>query len=178
MSVSAIYTQDTLKLMKGQAVKDIWHAMIGKSPGIKNTTGLKNGEEIIQAILEGQRDPEFLQKFVLRAPKQSVEVEKKEMPTKSGNTEEVEKKKRGPKPKAKEILVSPPVMVRVGQVQAYESPDIPIRPSDITRISVKKLFVGDTLYFLETKTNKLFTCVEGKPGTCCGSWNPQTREVQ
>ena len=169
------HTQTTLKQMKGQAVKDIWHAMIGKAAGIKNTTGLKNGDEIIEAILEGQRDPEFLQKFMTRAPKQPVEVEQKEMPPKPGKTE-AEPKKRGPKPKPKPVL-APPVTVRSGQLQAYESPDIPIQPSEITRISVKELYVGNTLYFLETKTNKLYRANDGRPGGHCGTWDPETREI-
>ena len=168
------YTQATLKQMKTQAVKDIWHAMIGKPAGIRNTTGLKTGDEIIQAILEGQRQPEFLHKFTVRPPKQSVGVEQKEMPPKPGKTEDVVMKKRGPKPKAKPVGISP---VTVRPSQAYESSDIPIQPSDITRISVKKLYVGDTLYFLETKTNKLYQSIDGRPGSSCGTWDPEKREV-
>ena len=170
------YTQATLKQMKGQAVKDIWHTMIGKAAGIKNTTGLKNGDEIIEAILEGQRQPEFLHKFTVRPPKQLVEVEQKEMPPKPGKKEDVVMKKKGPKPKPKPVGIPPPVTVRPSQ--AYESADIPIQPSDITRISVKKLYVGDTLYFLESKTNKLYQSIDGRPGSSCGTWNPETREVQ
>lgn len=178
--MTAIYTESSLKQMKGQAVKDIWHAMIGKPAGIKNTTGLKNSEEIIQAILEGQRNPDFVQKFIVRAPKQTVAVEEKEMPPKSGTSEtkpKPEAKKRGPKPKPKPVSL-PQVTVRPTQIQAYESTGIPIRPSEITRISVKKIFVGDSMYFIDSKANKVYENLEGRPGACCGLWNAQKREVQ
>ncbi len=176
LTMSGIYTQEALKQMKGQAVKDIWHAMIGKPAGIKNTTGLKNGDEIIQAILEGQRHPEFLQKFTVRPPKQSVGVElKEEMPPKPGKTES-EKKKPGPKPKPVVVPTAPPLRPKL--LQAYESTELPIRAHAIHRISVKKLFVGDTMYFLESQTNKLYQSIDGRPGSSCGVWNPETREVQ
>ena len=176
--MTAIYTESSLKQMKGQAVKDIWHGMIGKPAGIKNTTGLKNGDEIIRAILEGQQNPEFLRKFLMRAPKQTLAVEEKEMPPKPGKTETtVEKKKPGPKPKASNTLVTPVVPKKVSQLQAYESTDIPVKPSEITRISVKKLFVGDTMYFLDSKTNNLYENAENKPGTLCGRWCAETRSI-
>jgi hypothetical protein len=171
--MSATYSYEQLKQMRGQAVKDVWHAMIGKPAGIKNTTGLKNGDEIIQAILDAQENPEVLKKFTGRPPKQ-VEQEKekpKEMPPKA------EKKKPGPKPKVKATPLPPPIQ-RTGKTLAYESVEIPIVPGEIHRIVVKKLFVDDTLYFLETKTNKLYSVVDGRPGSLCGLWDPQGRQVQ
>ena len=80
--MSASYTYEMLKQMKGQAVKDVWHAMIGKPAGLKNTTGLKNTEEIIQAILNRQANPE------VDPPKQVVarQVEPQEMPRKKQPT--------------------------------------------------------------------------------------------
>ena len=176
LTMSSVYTQEALKQMKTQAVKDIWHAMIGKPAGIRNTTGLKTGDEIIQAILEGQREPEFLTKFTVRAPKQSVGVElKEEMPPKPGKTES-EKKKPGPKPKPVVVPTAPPLRPKL--LQAYESTELPIRALTIHRISVKKLFVGDTMYFLDSQTNKLYQSMDGRPGSSCGLWNPETREVQ
>jgi hypothetical protein len=169
--MSAIYTLEMLQQMKGQAVKDVWHAMIGKPPGVKNTTGLKNSDEIIKAILEGQRTPSFLETFKVRAPKQSVAVEQKEMPPKSGET-----KKRGPKPKPKPTsvpVVTTPVP-RPSSLQAYESPDLPMRVSAIQRIRLKKLYVDEREYFLDSKTNKLYTVLENKPGQLCGVWNPHS----
>lgn len=180
--MSGTYTQDALKQMKGQAVKDIWHSMIGKPAGIKNTTGLKNSEEIIQAILEGQKNPEFLKKFTVRAPKQSVGVEQKEeMPPKSGNPQpEKEKKKRGPKPKEKsDTTPSPAPVIRTKtQVLAYESADIPERALEIKRIVVKKLITDENEYFLDVQTKKLYSVNDGRPGNYVGLWNAETREVQ
>jgi hypothetical protein len=169
--MSAIYTETVLKQMKGQAVKDVWHAMIGKPPGIKNTTGLKTTEEIIQAILQGQQNPDFLKPYTLKDSKQVTPREPVEMPPKSG-----EKKKPGPKPKPKPLIVSAPPS-KPTQLQAYESTEAPIRPSDIVRISVKKLYVDDTLYFLDSKTNNLYKEIDGKPGPLCGVWNVETRSI-
>lgn len=169
-TMATIYTREMLQQMKGQAVKDVWHAMIGKPAGIKNTTGLKNSEEIIKAILEGQQNPEFLDSYKVRGPKQSVIVETKEMPPKPG-----EKKKRGPKPK--DVTLTPTVS-RVVPLQAYESTQIPLRVSEVKRIPVKKLYVNEAEYFLHASTNQLYTVVEGRPGTLCGTWNPQTKTVQ
>jgi hypothetical protein len=169
--MSAIYTEDTLKQMKGQAVKDIWHAMIGKPKGIKNTTGLKNADEIIQAILEGQRNPEFLEGY--KGSKQISSRKPVEMPAKTG-----EKKKPGPKPKEKSVTVATQPEQKQFHLQAYESLENPIRPSEIQRISVKKLFVNDTMYFLDSKTNTLYNVVDGKPGLPCAKWNPHEKRVQ
>jgi hypothetical protein len=168
--MSATYSYEQLKQMRGQAVKDVWHAMIGKPAGIKNTTGLKNGEEIIQAILEAQKNPESLKTVPVRPPKQ-VEQEQeqpKEMPPKS------DKKKPGPKPK---VSAAPQPVQRTGPFVAYESVGIPIVPVETKRICVKKLFVDDTLYFLESKTNTLYASIDGRPGSICGLWDPQTRHV-
>jgi hypothetical protein len=165
--MSATYSYDQLKMMRGQAVKDVWHSMIGKPPGIKNTTGLKSGEEIIQAILEGQRNPDYLKTFGVRPSKQETQEETKEMPPK-------EKKKPGPKPKEKTVPVAAPKQT---QTYAYESAELPMMPQEVKRIAVRKLFVGETQYFLETKTNRLFSVVDGRPGCVCGSWNPQSRQV-
>jgi hypothetical protein len=170
--MSAMYSETVLKQMKGQAVKDVWHAMIGKPAGIKNTTGLKNSDEIIQAILEAQQHPEFLQSYKVKDSKQIVPREPVEMPPKSG-----EKKKPGPKPKPNPMTVSAPLEKRPTVLQAYESTEAPIRPSEIVRISVKKLHIGDTLYFLDSKTNKVYKEIDGKPGPLCGVWNVETRSI-
>jgi len=166
------HTYESLTKLKGQAVKDIWHAMIGKPAGIKNTTGLKNGEEIIQAILKGQADPEFLKTLHVRAPKQEIQepLEVEAMPPKP-----VEKKKPGPKPKAKPAVSAP--VSAPAPLEAYESLESPIKLEEIHRIVVRKLHVGGAQYFLDAKTNKLYSVLNGRPGTECGLWNPETREV-
>lgn len=170
--MSAIYTETTLKQMRGQAVKDVWHAMIGKPAGLKNTTGLKNTKEIIHAILEGQQNPDFLKPFRVKDSKQVTPREPVEMPPKSG-----EKKKPGPKPKPKPVTAPAPPPKASSQLQAYESMEAPIRPSEILRITVKKLYIGDTLYFLESKTNNLYENLDGSPGSLCGTWSRETRTI-
>jgi hypothetical protein len=170
--MSATYSYEQLKQMRGQAVKDVWHSMIGKPAGIKNTTGLKNGDEIIQAILKAQQNPESLTKFIGRPPKQVEQEEPKEMPPKP------DKKKPGPKPKVKAAPAPRPIPVqRAGHLVAYESVGIPIVPLETKRICVKKLFVDDTMYFLDSKTNTLYTSVDGRPGSIRGLWDPQARHI-
>lgn len=155
--------------MKGQVVKDIWHAMIGKPAGIKNTTGLRNAEEIIEAILKGQSDPEFLRTFGVRPPKpkEDIQEEKEEMPP---------KKKPGPKPKLSNPIVVP-VVQRPKGTAAVESNEIPIVPQDVIRRSFRKFHVDDSLYFLESTTNQVFSVVDKKPGVLLGVWNAEERTL-
>jgi len=166
-----LYTYESLNQMKGQAVKDVWHAMIGKPAGIKNTTGLRNTEEIIQAILKGQSDPEFLKTFGVRPPKPKEEVrEEKEtepMPP---------KKKPGPKPKVSNPIVVP-VIQRPKQTLAIESNEIPLVPQDVIRRTFRKFHVGNDSYFLESTTNQVFSVVDNKPGMVLGVWNASERVI-
>lgn len=159
-----IYSEVELRRLKGQAVKDIWHAMIGKPPGLKNTTGLKSGEEVIQAILQMQDDP-----LLLRTPKPllSKPVKEKEMPP---------RKKPGPKPK---LPPPPPPPVSVpGKLRAVETMDPPLSISTVTRICVHKLCVKDTWYYLDSKTQTVYECLENRPGERLGVWNPETKTLQ
>ncbi len=170
MSVQS-YTYSSLQQMRGQAVKDIWHAMIGKPAGIKNTTGLRNSEEIIQAILKGQADPEFLKTFGVRPPKPKEEVREEQeiesMPPK-------EKKKPGPKPKLANPIVIPQ---KAKIIAAVESNELPLVPQDIIRRTLRKLHVGDDSYFLEVKTNQVFSVVDNKPGLLLGVWDREERRI-
>jgi hypothetical protein len=163
------YTYSSLQQMKGQAVKDIWHAMIGKPAGIKNTTGLRNSEEIIQAILKGQADPEFLKTFGVRPPKPKEEVREEE------ETESMApKKKPGPKPK----LVNPVVIPqKTKTIAAVESNTLPLVPQDVIRRTLRKLHVGEMSYFLEVKTNQVFSVVDNKPGVLLGLWDREERRI-
>lgn len=153
-TMSAPYSYETLKQMKGQAVKDIWHGMIGKPAGLKNTTGLKNTEEIIQAILQKQENPQDL--LPLKRP-----VEKQVEPEEMGR-------------KKKNILVVPSY---AGKPLAFESTDIPLVPVEVLKRTVRKLHVGDTCYFLDSKTQEVFSVVDGKPGVRLGLWNAEERRV-
>lgn len=163
------YTELDLRKMKGQALKDVWHSMIGKTAGLKNTTGLKNSEEIVQAILQGQANAEFLEPYKLREGKhKAIEPENVEpMPPK-------EKKKPGPKPK------SNPVVQPLGptRTMAVESMETPISGVFVERVKLHKLHVNEAQYFLDAESKKVFA-VEGggKPGQCIGVWNPITRVV-
>ncbi len=170
MSVPS-YTYTSLKQMKGQAVKDIWHAMIGKPAGIKNTTGLRNSEEIIQAILKGQSDPEFLKTFGVRAPKPKEEIEEEQ------ETEPMPpKKKPGPKPKLSNPIVVP-VFQRPRETVAVESNEVPLVPQEVIRRSFRKFHVDDALYFREASTNQLFSVVDNKPGVLVGTWEAGERTI-
>lgn len=156
-TMSAPYSYETLKQMKGQAVKDIWHGMIGKPAGLKNTTGLKNTEEIIQAILQNQQNPEGT-----LPPKQIVE-------------KQVEPEQMGRKKKT--VVVIPTPAAYTGKPLAFESTEIPLVPVEVLRRTVRKLHVGDTCYFLDTKTKEVFSVHDGKPGARLGTWNAEERCV-
>lgn len=163
------YSELDLRKLKGQALKDVWHEMIGKGPGIKNTTGLKNSEEILQAILKGQGDPPFLETFGKREHKQEMEVKPIEpMPPK-------EKKKPGPKPRV-ETQASPPTPTQV-QIQAVEGFEPTVLGVQVERIRVHKLSVDNTLYFLDKETKNLYTVENNRPGSLVGQWDPINRKI-
>lgn len=155
--MSAQYSYDSLKQMKGQAVKDIWHAMIGKPAGLKNTTGLKNTEEIIQAILQKQESPEEPLPLKRNVEKQ---VELEEMPRRK-----------------KDLSIVPKPTAYTGKPLAFESSDIPLVPLEVIKRTVRKLHVGDTCYFLDTRTKEVFAVEDGKPGARLGVWNAEERCV-
>jgi hypothetical protein len=164
------YTELDLRKMKGQALKDVWHSMIGKPVGLKNTTGLKNSEEIVQAILQGQANTEFLEPYKVREGKhKAVEPEHVEpMPPK-------EKKKPGPKPKSSVQAVQPTVPVRAVAVESMETP---LSGVFVERIKLRKLHVNEQQYYLDAESKKVFAVeASGKPGSCVGMWNPITRAV-
>lgn len=154
-----MYSYEILAKMKGQAVKDIWHSMIGKEQGIRNTTGLKSMNEVIQAILQGQEDPIFLEKFRGRAPKHvSVEKEEETMPG-----------KKNPNP-----IVVPSTTKKT--VLAVESEEYPMQVS-VQRFVVKKLIVGDREYFKDKDTHEVFAVENGRPGQRLGKWSAETRSI-
>ena len=167
-----IYTELELRKLKGQALKDVWHAMIGKPAGLKNTTGLKNSEEIIQAILLGQSKQEYIKQITGRqhTPLPPEETKEEEMPPK-------EKKKPGPKPKPKSNPIIVPAVTGPVKIHAVESMDPIQKKIEVERIQVRKLHVGDDEYFLDKKTMNLYTVDNNRPGILCGQWNPDTKEI-
>ena len=162
----SVYTELDLRKMKGQALKDTWHSMIGKPAGLKNTTGLSNSEEILQAILKGQSDPEFVKQFGTRV-KPSEQTQEVDMPPKA-KVKDTERVKPGPKPKA----------VSAKKSLAVESTELPQTISIVHRIRVHKLVVDDEVYFLDASTQKVYTAVDNRPGPFLGIWNPETRSVE
>lgn len=148
-----MYSYEVLVQMKGQAVKDIWHAMIGKEPGIRNTTGLKTMEEVIQAILQAQQDPMFKGK----APKQ-VSVEKKEESM----------------PRRKNTIVTPSTVKKT--IQAVESEEYP-QKVEIKRVLLNKLIVGDQEYYKDKETQEVYSIENNRPGQRLGVWNVKTRSI-
>jgi hypothetical protein len=163
------HTYESLRCLKGQEVKDIWHTKIGKPVGLRNVTGLKNMEEIIQAILKAEADESFLKGFRARAPKQTVleSLDVETMPPKA---------KPGRKPKVKPLLPMPLAIARV-PLEAYETTEIPLKVDEVVRVVVHKLIVENVEYFLETKTKKVFASVNGRPGHECGTWDPESRQL-
>jgi hypothetical protein len=158
--MATFYTELDLRKLKGQALKDTWHAMIGKPPGLKNTTGLANSEEILQAILKGQEDPDFLKRFGGRAKP----VEAKSLP----DMPPKERKKPVPKKTSG---------VPLKKAMAIESMDLPEIVESVVKIRVHKLVLEDQVYFLDSSTQKVYTVVEGRPGQLCGTWDPETRFI-
>lgn len=165
---STLYTELELRKLKGQALKDVWHAMIGKEAGVKNTTGLKNSEEILQAILKGQANPEFLEPFKVKRQIHKAEETPKveEMPE--------EKKKRGPKPKPKVVVPPPPQTI---SPQAVESKEKPCEVSDVIRYSFYTLHFNDHQYYVDRQTKSIFENIQGKPGKVLGIWNSETKQI-
>lgn len=165
------YTELDLRKLKTQALKDVWHSMIGKEAGIKNTTGLKTGEEILAAILKGQEDPQFLEPFqkirqiTHKAPETASVVEM------SGETN---KQKRGPKPKANPIVMPKPGKVRL---EAVESTDLPLYTSDVEKRKVKKFHIGSTVVYIDTEANIVYEAIGNTPGCPCGTWDPVARQI-
>ena len=166
MSVQ-IYSELDLRKMKTQALKDVWHALIGKPPGLKNTTGLRTSEEILQAILKAQADPTF------RPAKEPDRAVVESMPPK-------EKKKPGPKPKPPSVDPVPVVSMTPqtpAAVQAVESTELPLAQVEVKRIRLKKLMLGQTQYYLEEETFRVYEIQGRTPGDCIGTWNPTTQEL-
>jgi hypothetical protein len=163
------YTELDLRKLRGQAIKDIWHSLIGKGPGIRNTTGLKTSDEIIQAILQGQENPEFLKQFMTKALKHKADesIELEEMPP---------KQKPGPKPKVKtpqQTCSTAACSSTRPAVVAVESTEPPITNTEVNRIKVHKLYVDNTLYFLDAEKNNVYS----KPGVLYGHWNAETKTL-
>lgn len=154
-----MYSYDILTKMKGQSVKDIWHSMIGKEEGIRNTTGLKTMEDVIHAILKAQEDPLFLNEFKEKAPKHSV-VEKEE---------ECMGRKKNPN-----VIVIPPKIKKT--VQAVESNELPFK-TEVRHVVVKKLIVGSVEYFKDKETNEVYSIENNRPGQRLGLWNAETRSI-
>ena len=143
-----MYTELDLRKMKGQALKDIWHELIGKPPGLKNTTGLKNSEEILQAILKLQGVKEAEPDCVERMP---------------------------PKGKPKTIP-APPAPLHKG-VQAVETMDHPLASVEVERIRLRKLHLHDRSYYLNVSSNDVYEANGSTPGDRVGTWNPATRTI-
>lgn len=173
-----LYTELDLRKLRGQALKDVWHDMIGKPPGLHNTTGLHNTEDIVQAILQGQKNPEYLNRFAKRQHKQKevesvVEMPPQELPPK-------ERKKPGPKPKPKpdqNPIVMPTLPLATLRIQAVESMDEPQKKIEVERIKLNKLHIGSEVYFLDRASNTVYTMENTRPGSICGTWDPSSRTL-
>ena len=156
--MSTNYTYEMLSKMKGQAIKDIWHAMIGKPPGLRNTTGLKTSEDIIQAILK--RQEELCGKPLKQA---FLELEEESMP---------------PKRKGNPIILPAPLTVSKKSILAVEGWDAPLKKIEVTQKKVRRLFLGSTQYFIEKETNKIYNGESHFPGQLLGLWNSESKTIE
>ena len=86
-----------------------------------------------------------------------------------------QKKKPGPKPKAKPLVIPIPQTV---PFQAVESTELPLTRIEVKRIVVHKLTISTTEYFIEKNNNKLYTSLNGKPGVFCGYWNRENQTIE
>jgi len=157
---SVHYSASDLKNMKGQALKDHYHSLIGKPAGLKNTTGLRNTDEIIEAVLrlygEGVK------------PSQTTA---EEMPKE-------ERKKPGRKPKVSAPVVQATPAVQ-SETRAIESTELPLRNVEVVTIRVKAIEVGDILYFLDSKTNKVYaSSSDRRPTRYVGQWKEETQSIE
>jgi hypothetical protein len=162
--MSHLYSELDLRRLKGQALKDVWHGMIGKPAGLKNTTGLKNSEEIIQAILEKQSE-EIVSSPVEMPPKP------KEAKPKEAKPKEIKPKEVKPKEvKAKEAKPK-----EMKKIIAIESAEAPLEIVDVVRIAVVKRVVEGVEYYIEKETNKVFSVKDGQQQ---GTWDSETNSIQ
>ena len=162
-----LYTELELRKLKGQALKDVWHAMIGKEPGIKNTTGLKNSEEILQAILLAQANKDYLTQFCGRQPHKQKED--------SGVQEEEFMPPKKPKVKANPVVLPhQPVLVKT---MAVESMDRVESNVEVQRICLKRIHVGGESYFVDKATQMVYSIENNRPGSVLGKWNKETHSI-
>lgn len=163
-----LYTELELRKLKGQALKDVWHSMIGKEPGLKNTTGLKNSEEILQAILLGQVNKGYLEQFSTRQPHKQkepslMEEEFEDMPPKK------------PKAKSNPIVVQQqPTLVKTMAVESMDRVETNV---EVHRICLKKIHLGDTSYFVDKATQAVYSIENNRPGSVVGKWNKDTQSI-
>jgi hypothetical protein len=169
--MSHLYSELDLRRLKGQALKDVWHGMIGKPAGLKNTTGLKNSEEIIQAILEKQSEEIVLSPVEM--PPKPKEVKVKEVKVKEVKVKEVKVKEV----KVKEVKVNQKKQVEVkgSSLLAVESAEAPLEVVDVVRIAVVKRVVEGVEYYIEKETNKVFSVKDGQPQ---GVWDSDSNSIQ
>jgi len=159
--MSHLYSELDLRRLKGQALKDVWHGMIGKPAGLKNTTGLKNSEEIIQAILEKQSEEIVLSPVEM--PPKPKEVKVKEVKVKEVKVKEVK------------VNQKKQVEVKGSSLLAVESAEAPLEVVDVVRIAVVKRNVEGVEYYIEKETNKVFSVKDGQPQ---GVWDSDSNSIQ
>lgn len=161
-----LYTELELRKLKGQALKDVWHAMIGKEPGLKNTTGLKNSEEILQAILLGQVNKDYLSQFTGRQPHKQKEEHREE------KEEPMPPKK--PKVKANPIVIPQPLPVKTMAVESMDSIETNI---EVQRIHLTRIHSGEHSYFVDKATQTVYSIDNNRPGTILGKWSKETKSI-
>ena len=176
-----LYSELELRKLKGQALKDVWHAMIGKEAGIKNTTGLKNSEEILQAILLGQANKEYLNQFLTRQPHKQkeppVKQEEDPEPMRHKQPKESKESKESKQPKVKPNPILVPQGSLIVKSMAVESMEPIEKNSEVHRICLKKIHIGDKSYFVDKATQTVYSIDNNRPGSILGRWNQETNSI-
>ena len=160
MTHSNRYTELDLRRLKGQALKDTWHDMIGKPPGLKNVTGLHSLEEIIQAILQKQSEREECLSEEIRPI--FVEVA---MPPKAAPRPQKEKAEKAAKP----------IKKKVTNLLAIESMEEPLEVLEVIRRIVQPKTIQGHEYYVEKDSNNVYTI---KTGEYQGVWKEELESIQ
>ena len=64
------------------------------------------------------------------------------------------------------------------KILAVETRELPILVADVVKTTVHLLHIADTQYFLDSVTKKLYTVVDGRPGSLYGVWDAETKTIQ
>ena len=68
--------------------------------------------------------------------------------------------------------------MRPKKILAIETTELPILVADVVKTSVHLFHVKGNQYFLDSTTKKLYTVVDGRPGSLYGIWDAESKTIQ